>query len=132
MEKIKLYTDLGQSKRLAEVLPIESADMTHCAITEGKLKNLIIKDWRVNIGLDIAIKENLFSYRNGYMIPCWSLAALLDILPGVKIEKIKAEDGYEGYYYHIEYEDMVMLPYNKNLIDACVEMILRLHELNLL
>lgn len=78
---MKAYTDINQAKKLKEVLPTESANMTYCAITEGIREKMIIKDWQVNIGLDIAIKKNLFSYRNGYMIPCWSLTALLRLMP---------------------------------------------------
>lgn len=69
--------------------------------------------------------------------PCWSLAALLDVLPEIngislKIEKVKAEDGFDGYYYPIEYEGLVLIPYPKSLVDACYEMIIKLHEQKLL
>ena len=130
MATIKSYTDIEQSKKLAEILPLESADMYYeCTKEEPEHK--------VYVGRNIAITYNLFSYRNGNTIPCWSLAALLNVLPEINgipltLEKVKAEDGYEGYYYHIEYKNKILIPYSKNPVDACVEMILKLHELNLL
>ena len=67
----------------------------------------------------------------------WSLAALFDVLPEINgipltLEKVKAEDGYEGYYYHIEYENKILIPYSKNPIDACVAMIEKLYKLKML
>ena len=43
MATIKSYTDISQSKKLAEILPLESADMTYCAITEGMREKMTIK-----------------------------------------------------------------------------------------
>ena len=124
---MKAYTDIEQSKKLAEILPLESADMCF-----------------VNDGTSIKIDANPYNVRKlmwkdyvNEVSPCWSLAALLDALPEINgipltLEKVKAKDGYEGYYYHIEYKNIVLIPYSKNPIDACYEMILKLHELNLL
>ena len=128
MSTIKSYTDLEQSKKLAEILPIESADMEYMFLKKdgSKVSNFpFVKD---------GFEEPECCY---IFIPCWSLAALLDFLPEIngiplKVEKIKAEDGYNGYYYYIEYKDIVLIPYSKNPVDACYEMILKLHELNLL
>ena len=54
---MKSYTDLEQSKKLAEILPVESADMTWEQV------DLITGDreWEPLLGLDVAIKDNLFS-----------------------------------------------------------------------
>lgn len=90
---MKSHTDIEQSKKLAEILPIESADM--------------------------CFNDNE---------PCWSLAALIEAMPEILIETVKAQDGYDGYYYFVTYEDLIGVPYKKELIDACYEMILRLHE----
>ena len=128
MATVKAYTDLEQSKKLAEILPLESADMTYCAITEGVREKMIIKDWQVNFGLDVAITENLFSYRNGYMVPCWSIAALLNVLP--KGTNISTPDPLNKIRYSCwnDYD----ITYASNPVDACVAMIECLHELNLL
>ena len=62
---MKSYTDIEQSKKLAEILPIESADM--CWVTD-EIEPL----W----GVVKSEPDDDFD-----VIPCWSLAALLDILP---------------------------------------------------
>ena len=64
----KIATDLEQSKKLAEILPIESADM------------MWTYDFTVNDinGLNI-ISDKLKPEDND--VPAWSLSALLSILP---------------------------------------------------
>lgn len=69
---MKAYTDLEQSKKLAEFLPIESADMFY----------------RDN-GIDVKLMWEHVAPK--VTTPCWSLAALLNILP----ETI--EDEWSGY-----------------------------------
>ena len=118
---MKAYADLPQSKRLAEFLPLESADMSWVSNGLGK-----------PFARTIPIKGDPEE-----LCACWSLSALLDVLPEINgipltLEKVKAEDGYDGYYYHIEYEDKILIPYSKNPVDACYEMILKLHEQKLL
>jgi len=138
---MKSYTDLEQSKKLAKILPIESADMTYCAITEGMREKMTIKNWEVNVGLDIAIKKTLFSYINGYMIPCWSLAALLDALPvscdeGIHCLALINSNPNGQVDWLCCYEDcngnLMMECYGTNQVDACYEMILKLNEQKLL
>ena len=137
---MKSYTDLEQSKKLAEILPLESADMTYCAITEGVREKMIIKDWQVNIGLDVAIIENLFSYRNGCMVPCWSLTALLNVFPKDEYKDVDlCFGGYQGDNYIDEwfcsYEQhnhpfFIETCHAPTPVDACVEMIIKLKENN--
>ena len=73
MATIKSFTDISQSKKLAEILPLESADMYY---REWKrdTKNIRI----ANVGT--AGESDL---------PCWSLAALLDIMPNEIISLIE-------------------------------------------
>ena len=76
MEKIKAYTDLSQSKKLAKFLPIESADMEYLAIKEnGELIGCVpfVKD-------DSEVEDSAYSHTYD-RIACWSLAALLQVLP---------------------------------------------------
>ena len=82
MATIKSYTDIEQSKKLAEILPIESADMwwSRCTITDfgdGVLK------------VSYAIEPcNISQFRNTKEdIPCWSLAALLKLIPNFDMFK---------------------------------------------
>ena len=120
----KSYTDISQSRKLAEILPLESADMWWTAL-----------NWQ-ETEYYVEVKQDGINQPKK-AISCWSFTALYAILPEIngvspKIEKVKAEDGYNGYYYPIEYEGIVLIPYSKNPVDACYELIIRLHELNLL
>lgn len=70
------FTTPEQSKRLLELgVPADSADCHY-----KKPDNLTEKwEYQCYIGECIAIKQNLFSYRNGYIIPCWTFGRLMEI-----------------------------------------------------
>ena len=76
---MKAYTDIEQSKKLAEILPIESADMAWEKHTNAE-PHVTVKPWTTK-GESIG----------AHVLPCWSLAALLDILTEQDF-KIKAFD----------------------------------------
>lgn len=109
MITIKSYTDIEQSKKLAEILPIESADMYY---------------WH---GCERLVHGN-----NGncdeYDIPCWSLAALLGVLAYPYIE-----ENFRGKWVcKVEENNTTYLSEESNPIDACYDIILRLSkDLNL-
>lgn len=124
MATIKSFTDISQSKKLAEILPIESADM--CINSTNPY--MITHELRPYDGFD---NEH---------DPSWSLAALLDILHS-KAKDIPSLSG--GGYKDGEYISDWCLDYEfengdyqktfaDNPIDACYEMILKLKEKNLL
>ena len=78
---MKSYTDLKQSKKLAEILPIESADMHYATWT------ILDGDFIVSPNQGSTIKSLQEDYGN-QIIPCWSLAALQDIIKiNYKLEK---------------------------------------------
>ena len=123
MATIKSYTDINQSRKLAEILPIESADMKWFF-------------WREEID---APKPPTFGYSKtaaesykdteAIYLPCWSLASLLSVLPEIQGGKpvIALDDNY------ITYPHMSDLHTEEdNLVDACYELILKLYKLNLL
>lgn len=113
---MKSYTDIEQSKKLAEFLPIESADMNW---HELSFTGFFARAFPYK--LDNGATEGLF--------PCWSLAALLDVLP--RIEDLKPVLDLEINY--IQYpSDIDLSATADNAVDACVEMILKLHELKML
>lgn len=119
MVAIKSYTDLAQSKKLAEILPIESADMyIYKNIFFGAL-SCLNNTAQIGEYIKLIDKEN-----KAY--PCWSLAALLGVLPNENM-LVKTTD---GEYYCLAKD--VMTEHYDNPIDACVEMILKLHELKML
>jgi hypothetical protein len=71
-------------------------------------------------------------------IYAWSLAALLGVLPkNLNIGRPSLNSNYKGYYW-IQYYDEFMKPNDyktecfNNPVDACYEIIIKLHELNLL
>ena len=68
MATIKAYTDISQSKKLAEILPLESADMYY-----EPSPGFRTEPSEAKIG-DI-------EYAHPRSIRCWSLAALLGVLP---------------------------------------------------
>lgn len=112
MATIKSYTGISQAKVLAEILPIESADMSWVSTGLGK-----------PFARTIPIKGDPEE-----LCACWSLAALLDILP--KIYDLKPILDLEEC--SIQYSGIDLYVVASNPVDACYEMILKLNELNLL
>lgn len=135
---MKAYTDIEQSKKLAEILPIESADMHYVMIdTENEIYSAGLSNY-------IGILPSL---------PCWSLAALMNLLPSeftevgkysttiyeIKIRKYNLiEDvnlhqiAYGNYKWHEDgnsyWKDMINSGEKKELIDAVFQMICWLKE----
>ena len=115
---MKSYTDIEQSKVLAKILPLESADMCYP------------KDaFEYNYS-----KEPVCHYSGiGLAHPCWSLASLLDVLPnGTDIVKEEADTENEKYMCTVGIKDDIISTFGKNPIDACVAMIEKLNELKML
>lgn len=111
---MKSYTDLEQSKKLAEILPIESAD----GFYEAQI-NPFTNKWE-----DILFVGNEWA-SDEVVIPTWSLAALLNILPSATLDS--SDDHHCRLHCMERYTE-----WYDNAIDACVAMIERLHEQNLL
>ena len=122
----KIATDLEQSKKLAKILPVESADMVYF-IDNNTLYPF--PPSQANPALP--------------HISAWSLSALMNILPNEIIFELKSyhfkmitdvysngekyyDLGYMGNGYWLEYEDDV------DLVDACYKMIIKLHERDIL
>lgn len=130
---MKSYTDIEQSRKLAEILPVESADMYYARIEDDDE----MRDWTVYLSpmpkICATYVENL---------PCWSLAALLEQLD----DEIIDEDGNdynlsivkEGLQYQLFYHDSwgqvedIESNFYDDMVDACVEIILKLKEKDLL
>ena len=126
MTTIKSYTDIEQSKKLAEILPLESADMLYYCSKESNA--LISESPFVR-----SFKEtNTFSY-----VPCWSLTTLLSILPDSIYNNTNEFSQLEFTkksvaYIHGTTGGIKIGALKDNLIDTCYELILKLNELNLL
>lgn len=127
---MKSYTNLEQSKVLAEILHPESADFCW-GVNEDNIrynKTPWTIPWR-----DYTAKN--------FYLPCWSLAALLTRL----YETITTDDGdfdlhifVENGGYHVQYDDnyegkiLVESGFQEYLMDAAYEVVLKLNELKLL
>ena len=124
MATIKSYTDIEQSKKLAEILPLESADIVY--IKHSSSDN---PTWEFNEDFPPMILGNVsINEMTAETLPCWSLAALLDVLPDYTLQT-----NTDGTVFVVcdSKKPMISDAYD-NPIDACVEMILKLYELNLL
>lgn len=131
MATIRAFTTIEQSRKLAEILPLESADM--CYPKDAFEYNYA--------------KEPVCHYSGiGLAHPCWSLAALLNVLP--KDEGIGCDISFGYYNGKGEYIEKWLCAFEKegetiddfifetidgdNPVDACYEMIIKIKELNLL
>ena len=122
---IKSYTDIEQSRKLAEILPLESADMFYQAYgIYGKVEYYNYP--RIIYNSEDGEEDYLPITSDD--IPCWSLAALLVVLPKSLIYTPNPTlDGYSCKNIMHDFET-----YGDNPIDACYEMILKLHKQNLI
>lgn len=138
---MKAYTDIEQSKKLAEILPLESADMKWFvpADDEGEF---IEEVSLINDKTEYYLFDGITDWDDTPYIPCWSLAALLGELDDEIIDEegndynltiVKESLQYQLYYHDAwgRAED-IETDYYDDMIDACYEMILKLNELNLL
>jgi len=124
MTQIKAYTDLEQSKKLAEILPNESADMAW--YPSYAKKGYSIRMLNDSYPLDIIGGEH-------DEIPAWSLAALLDVIPGGQVNRMAYSDKYEASsWYNSDFESAYYVEDCDNAIDACYELIVKLHKNNIL
>ena len=115
---MKSFTDIEQSKKLAEILPTDSADMLHC-IDYGDLLSTVPKQY-----------SGSFRHQPELTIPCWSLSALFDV--------VKDKCGYFELVYLKQTSDSKANPfrlstdvydvYDKEVVDACVEIIIKLYK----
>ena len=118
--KVKAYTDLEQSKKLAKILKIETADMRFCF--SHTLGGRIIGHYPM-IGREPSMGT----------IPCWSLSALLNVLPKEQHPKLMMNAHYNWICDIINPSSFVYKPTaGDNPLDAVFEMIIQLHELKML
>lgn len=129
---MKAYTDLEQSKKLAEILPLESADMWWLYVTaQGKYIAMMYEEPNPHY----LIRMESYGIKDA-AIRCWSLAALLEVLPPRIHDICTLEFGriYTKKDWYVAYNNAGINYYfvNSNLIDACFEMIVKLKEKDLI
>lgn len=126
MAMIKMCTDIPQSKILAKFLPLESADMYYYSVNGHS-------EWYKTPNILESIDD-----LDENSIPCWSLAALLDVLP----DKVTI-DGHRwslslrkkgiSYLGYMTYDGQLHISVESdNLVDSCVNMIIKLKEQDLI
>ena len=121
MATIKSYTDLEQSKKLAKILPLESADMVYIASANDDIGDIL---YTAEYKSEIILMEDDADYIN-----CWSLAALLSVVS----EEVSLNSFKDGNWNAMVQQNGKMIYGDaNNSVDACVEMIIKLHEQNLL
>ena len=123
MATIKSFTSLEQSKKLAEILPLESADMCFNISQRSNMPPLMTPYSKFKEFFDMDKTPD-------FLIPCWSLAALLSALPYTSLHKTFS--GWRCDSYNKEGTSCILGEPLDNPVDACYEMILKLNELNLL
>jgi len=140
MATIKAYTDLEQSKKLAEFLPLESADM--------RIGNYVGKSGKVD-GTNVHYYQKDESFGAPEIISAWSFAALFNVMPqinewitpyGHKNDKLLQFDPkickiWEHSIvpsYKVTYGNGLSTDIYGNPVDACVAMIEKLHERKIL
>lgn len=120
MATIKAYTDLEQSKELAKILSLESADMHYWH--KGQI---------LGVGHSKELQKGFESKRIDY-IPCWSLAALSEfILPyiadndGNNYKFYLSKDGLDRWiaYYKSDNVSIHICEESDNMIDVILEMV---------
>ena len=111
MSTIKSFTSPKQSKLLAEILPIESADMAYWK------KSCRPNDYAIMAHHTKELQEG-FEAKGMEYIPCWSLVALLAQMPCVEL--VSSNDGHYRAFWHEKYSE-----WHTNAVDACVELLLR-------
>ena len=119
---MKSYTDIEQSRKLAEILPLESADIRYHTVSHYNTYPCDEIVYTVEFGR-VSSKD----------IPCWSLAALYSLLPEQTDIAKSYSDNCETIIYWCWNSalDIETKEYD-NPVDACYEMIIKLHEQNLL
>ena len=115
---MKSYTNLEQSKKLAEILPPESADMFLVLNGTQPVMSKYIDDG--------------FVTADNTAIPCWSLAALIELMGECRMERTPLDQS--GAFTHSFVDDYYNIRTfeEDNAVDAAVEMIYKLKEKDLL
>lgn len=145
---IKSYTDLEQSKKLAEILPIESADMCLTFVNNiwnpvwGKANDIyqLQKDcYEPDYTKDDYVDIDEFEPK---VVPCWSLTALINIIPQEIFDGeyiVNITEGRDNkwiitydHYEHSNHSYYGLSAGADNLVDACTDIIIKLKERNII
>lgn len=138
---MKAYTDIEQSRKLAEILPPDGADMSWIY---NSLENKYTESLCPAKELKAYYDRSIYEWDRFYeLTPCWSLTSLLnylreiDFFPEIDANEFSVTMNIN--YYDKEEAELLSLAAVHNIkvkaesfIDACYEMIIKLHEQKLL
>ena len=126
---MKFCTSLKQSKQLMKLgIGIRKADMHYWDTTDEKMIGKL--SYPPNIEFDSNFYYGTDNGKIYYYIPCWSLSALLEILPkSINNEALFIKPS--ASLWHIGYQNAYTVKAD-NAIDACYQLIVYLHELKML
>lgn len=117
----RFYTTVEQSDKLVSLgVDPQTCDMSYWKVNDN--------EYQIKIGKDVAIAFNQFSFRNGYIKPCWSLAALLNLIPDFEITT-NTVDRY-GLTYRQCYlvSGFYQVDFRTILVDGAFEMLVKLYS----
>ena len=130
---MRSYTDLKQSKKVAEILPLESADEfwedhdRWCS--EGDEWEGYEDYPRAEPYLEYPRKENEWKEEK-QDIPCWSLAALINIIKPINENTYTIRGTLDGGAI-ISFDEVTNVMFQEEeIIDAVFEMVVWLKEIN--
>lgn len=142
---MKSFTDINQSKKLTEILSIDSADHHYVRKVTDFMGKPVDGEWshpkygNPNSKYAKYIIQNFTTYET---IPCWSLSALLSVIPqdifdGEYVINITEwlDNRWVLTYDHHEYRNHSFYGVSSdtdNLVDACVIMIEKLYKRKML
>ena len=130
MATIKAYTDIEQSKKLAEILPIKSADMYYTRDETTYAKTLT--EYEITYANVLYGSCDIRYFNICEHTPCWSLAALSEfILPyiadddGNNYKFYLSKDGLDRWiaYYKSDDVSIHICEESDNMIDVILEMV---------
>ena len=132
---MKSYTDIEQSKKLAEILSIETADHHYVRKTCDFMGNPVDGEWsQPHYGNPNSKYANYFvqNFSSYEKLPCWSLTALIELMDECRMERTPLDQS--GVFTHSFVDDYFNIrTYEEyDIVDAAVEMILILKEKGLL
>ena len=84
MKDIKGWTTREESKSLIKAGLAAKAHDMHYYYANGI--------FQLRCTAHLAVKDNLFSYRNGLVIPCWSLGRLIELAESYEGAKVSYDD----------------------------------------
>ena len=133
---MKAYTDLEQSKKLAEILSIKSSDYHYVRTVTDFRGKPVDEEWshpkygNLNSKYARYIVQDFETYKT---IPCWSLSALIELIPDeCRMEKTSLDQAGEFTYSFVDDYYNIHTHEEDNPVDACYEMLIKLHEFDAL